>query len=246
MYCTKYHALQAKLCSLKAKLFTQEDYELLIKNPSTYKEFGLLNSHEIQKSSVQQEYSRLAMYIYVKPVREFVKTLVKGLTSESMDLSYYLQIWKAANRLDKSENVIKMALRRVIGTEADLHNIIWVYRLKRYYHLHDEAIYGYLLPIGYHLNPNSMEHLVEAKDTAALLAGVAATPYQDIFPNFNNPEQKVANAVLRAYRKEARSSPILDLCTYLYEKHLESKNLFAIAEGLRLKLRYEDIFNALL
>jgi len=255
---SNYHALDTKLCALRATLI--KDYEYLIKkattslpagsgsgaSPAEWRGLGGSTPIQIKGSvaglcpaNITLEFNRLSKYIYDKPVRDFVKELVYGYANS--DLAHYLSLWKRINRLDKPTQI---SMRKIIGTEADMLNIIFIYRLKRYYHVRGETAYGYLLPIGYRLTTEEIDHMLSAKKEA-FLSELENSFYCGVFRNFNFPEKTMTQAMLQLYKKESRNSSIVALCSYLYEKHLEIRNIKAIYEGLYFKLPHDEILQSL-
>jgi len=227
---SKYHALDTKLCALRATLI--KDFENI--------KGDLLLKYRESPTSITQEFHKLSKYIYDKPIRDFVKELVYGYANS--DIAHYLSLWKGLQRLDKPTQT---SMRKIIGTEADMLNIIFIYRLKRYYHVRGDTAYGYLLPIGYRLTTDEIDRLLSAKKEA-FLSEVLNGSYGDIFKNMDFPERVMSQFMLLLYKKESRNSSIVALCSYLYEKHLEIRNIKAIYEGLRYKLPHNEILSSLL
>ena len=257
---SNYHALDTKLCALRATLI--KDYESIIKKATTslsegsvagvspaerrgqggrapIKKGDLLTNRESPRE-ITLECQKLCKYIYNQPVRDFVKKLVYGYANS--DLTHYLSLWKRINKLDKPTQT---SMRKIIGTEADMLNIIYIYRLKRYYHVRGETAYGYLLPIGYKLTTNEINRMLSAKKEH-FLSELTNSFYNEIFQNMNFPEKNITHVMLQLYKKESRNSSIVALCSYLYEKHLEIRNIRAIYEGLNFKLPPNEILQSLL
>jgi len=165
-----------------------------------------------QTGSSENDFVR---FLFKNSEKKFILTFVNGLESKS--LPYYLTLWRGIGTLDK---INRQAMQRIIGTEIDLQNILWVYRLKRFYSIFDDEIYGFLIPIRYRLSGEAFAKMVACKDIPSLQAEISATIYKNIFEDFSKPEQRLANAVKMRYRTESRRSHIALLCGYLYEKVL--------------------------
>jgi len=154
----------------------------------------------------------LIHFLSKKSEKKFVTDFVNGL--ESKDLQCYLALWRSMGTLNEID---RQAMQRIIGTEIDLQNILWVYRLKHFYEIFGDEAYGFLIPIRYRLSGDAFATIVACKDIAQLQATIQYTIYKDVFRDFNQPEQRLALAVKVRYRTESRRSHIALLCGYLYE-----------------------------
>jgi len=170
--------------------------------------------------SLEDNVARLLHYIHERPLKNFIKSMADGLIIGKTDIQYYLSLWQNLGVLDK---LSQKAMRRVIGMEIDLRNILWIYRLKRYYGVVGDATFGYLIPVGNKIPREMISRMAAYKDIAGLIAEVAQGPYDGVFGDFNHGEQKLAAAVQKQYQREIRKNPnsIATVCGYLYEKSLK-------------------------
>ena len=152
--------------------------------------------------------SSLIRFLAQKSERKFVSAFVK----KPKDLQYYLSLWRGMNMLDTAN---RKAMTRVIGTEIDLKNIVWLYRLKRFYGIFGDKTYGFLIPIRHRLSGDVLAKMAACKDVRSLQAAVSDTIYDNVFGDFVQPEQQLANAVKKLYKVEGRRSHIALLCGYL-------------------------------
>ena len=172
------------------------------------------------RASGKRDSKALLHYIYDRPQKNFLKILATGLNSGRLDTAYYLQLWRGLNMLDKSS---RDALRRVIGAEIDLQNILWMYRLKRFYGVVGDATFAYLIPVGGRLPGEVFVRMANCKDVTALAAEVLQSPYGGVFNNFtdtNRAEEKLFKAVKKLYQREIckNSNSIAAVCLFLYER----------------------------
>jgi len=144
-------------------------------------------------------HSGMLHFLGTKQERDFAKILLSG--SDGKSIEYYLNLWRAAKRLDRATGTI---IQHIVGTEIDLQNILWVYRLKNFYKLYGERVYSYLVPIRYRINAPVFAEMVECRDVNALLLALADTKYGRIFGDFENTEEKLRNAMAQLYKKEAK------------------------------------------
>ena len=247
-----YAAITAKLKAMRSQLLSKTEYETLcnmkdtaslincLKEKYAYQDMsndlyrGLINAYN-------KDYLRISRYIYERPLIHFLKS-VKGPTR---DLSFYIKTWRLINRLDKKN---KLPMLRIFGTEIDLLNIYLIYRLKTYYQVPNNSIYGYLLPMGYRLNPKSVTNMITCENEKTLLNEVQLGPYKGVFIDFLNPEPATSRATLKQYQRESLNYPhsLVPICCYLFEKETEIKNIQGIAAGITLGAKQNVIMNNLL
>lgn len=158
----------------------------------------------------------LIRFLSKKSERKFAALFAGG--PESKNLQYYLALWRGVNALD---GTCRKAMRRILGTEIDLHNILWVYRLKRFYGIFGDETYGFLVPVRYRLSADALDKIVACKTISAMQSQVSTivigSVFGDFLPGDISPEQRIYNAVTKLYQSESRRSHMALLCWYLYE-----------------------------
>lgn len=146
--------------------------------------------------------------------KNFLKTFINGLESDVQDLQYYMSLWRGAKQLQKPHSA---AMQRILGTEIDLQNIIWSYRLKKYYGIFGDTTYGFLVPIRHRLQANIFSQMISCQSADGIQTILSDTIYRDIFGDFSNAQKCLTNAVKARYLAEERHSHIALLCGFLYE-----------------------------
>jgi len=150
----------------------------------------------------------LMFYIHCPQEKAFLRTA----TQKPKDINYFLQLWRLAKTLKKPD---KKAMTNILGTEIDLTNIIWAYRLKKFYAIYGDATFGYLIPIHYKLSSEVFNRIAAEKNPDELPNILLSTPYAGVFNNFTNPEKKL-NAVLHTkYKTADKTSHIALTCAQL-------------------------------
>ena len=168
------------------------------------------------------------------------------LPSVELDLRYYSRINKIkAKGLSKSNS---LAFDYIFGVEADLRNIMWVYRLKRRFDVPTSLIYAYLVPSYYRLKKDDLAGLAETSDLPSLNAALAETPYGSVFSDNNRLEIGYYSEMKKVYSRASRLFPnsIASAIAYLYFKEIELKNITALIEGVRYGLSPDDILKHLI
>lgn len=174
---------------------------------------------------LEADLAKICMYVE-KPLRDYLRgEFVPALQAAKIP---------AAPAKDKS-------LTRVFGVETDLRNILWMYRLKKFHSVHGDGIFGFLNPKTHRLTSEEIARLAHAKDLQSFSDMVAMGFYRNVFAEgFAFAEQKITREIRRQYRREGGGLAII--CGYLFARHLEEKNLQAIAKGMAGGLSLREIF----
>jgi len=151
----------------------------------------------------------LLRYLSKRGQRKFAETFIDWL--ENRNLSQYLVLWRSVGGLD---GVHRGVMQRVLGTEIDLQNILWMYRLKRFYGIFGDTTYGFLVPVRYRLSADVFARMANCEDAGGLRAEMSGT----IYGGFGLTERELAQDVIAKYRAEGRRSYVALLCGYLYER----------------------------
>lgn len=153
-----------------------------------------------------------------------------------LDLYYYTNLWRAKNKYLRGVN--KDIAARISGTEIDMQNLIWIYRLKAYYKPAEQLMYKYIIPINYKISPELILQLVEADSEESLRALIKATPYGVFFADYIHIEDSLGKALSYAYRRTRgkKQNLIASIVWYLFRKEMEIKRIISIAEGVNYSL----------
>jgi len=217
-------------------------------------ELNLLIGKELKIDSSKLKASKnTAEFIQNLQGTDFYGMLTKALTSHSslfeietqLDLYYYMNLWKQQRRfLDKANFIV---MERINGTEIDLRNIMWVYRLKKYYNLNDARIYAYLIPIGYRLKRTELIRMIQCPTINELSAEIQNSPYGPVFGDLSNLERSYYRQMSRLYNNASIYHPksLAYAAGFVFFKGLELRNLTSLLEGVRYKLKPKDIMSYL-
>jgi len=150
-----------------------------------------------------------------------------------LDLYYYMHLW--AFRKKRLDSANRKAIALINGTEIDLQNISWAYRLKTYYRVEDTTVYTYLIPYRYKLSQTGLARIVEAQSAEELNAAILATPYARYFAeemSVDVMKRKAMDGVFRAARRLYPHTLAATL-SYLYEKETEIRRIVSLLESVR-------------
>jgi len=145
--------------------------------------------------------------------KENARKFAMDFLQKPRDINYFVRLWRGAKKLCTAD---RLAMQHVLGMEIDMLNIMWLYRLKRFYGIIGEVSYGYLIPIRHKLCAENMDKMVACADTQSLQAVISATVYRNIFGDFSTPEKSLNTAILARYKSCGKRSLMALLCGYLY------------------------------
>ncbi len=159
-----------------------------------------------------------------------------------LDFYTYNEIWKSQNKnLSKKDLNAQMAIN---GMDIDIHNIMYIYRLKKYYNIDKDRIYTNLIPINYRLKQNKLEDLIDAVSEEDFLDYVRKTCYKDVFDGYfmNDPELSYYKFMYKIHLDAERKDPfsLQKVTAYFYKKGQEVRNLITLIECVRYGLRPEE------
>lgn len=162
----------------------------------------------------------------------------------TLDGLYYSLLWRATEKyLSKSEQA---DMKKYLGSNVDLLNIIWIWRGKKYFKFDNKLIYTYLLPVRYKLTERLITGLVETENSEDIPLMLEKTPYRHLFDkigegyfveeNYRDMRYKTAKRIFRQ-----KPASIAGLFSYLSLKELELLNITRIIEGVRYDINPEMI-----
>ncbi|MBE6012181.1 MAG: hypothetical protein E7234_06455 [Lachnospiraceae bacterium] len=162
----------------------------------------------------------------------------------SLDFYYYNRLWRDKNKYLKGRN--KSIMTDITGTEIDMQNIIWIYRLKKYYQIKSNDIFKYLIPIHYRLSGDSISKLVEAPNMNILYDYILNTPYGYAFKDESDLTRCYNNVMYKAYeRYMTQQNSIAQITDFLHRKQIETENIISLIEGVRYSLSPDEIMKYL-
>jgi V/A-type H+-transporting ATPase subunit C len=95
----------------------------------------------------------------------------------ALDLAYWQKLWSSASQIP---GVDRMQALRVIGPLIDMTNLMWAIRYRVYYHLSEEEIINYTLPISYRVHDEDIRSIAAGGDIVRIL--------DRIYPGLSNVE----------------------------------------------------------
>jgi len=171
-----------------------------------------------KKMSIDQAASSICLYLSDVCQRKFIL----AAASIDTDINSYITMWKTLSQMDTTNIRI---IRRILGSEIDMTNIIWMYRLKRYRRIKGDATYGYLIPIRSRLSVVATQKMAECETPRHLVDEIENSVYaKKIYFNKKiTPEQQLTAYIAKCYKAAAKQYPntMAPVLAYLYQRKSE-------------------------
>ncbi len=197
----------------------------------------------------------------IKSIDEFFKiinnTKYKKILKkyfENKDTEY--SIFDIENELDKMylKSIYNSAgnnknLKKMIGAKIDFTNILWIYRMKKYYNFSEDKIEKSIIDINYALKKNQILLLVKAKNIEELNEILKRTVYSNIATDdIYELECNMKKYLHGLYIKNFKSNLLSINCIYSYLNlvELENKDIISIIEAVRYGIDKEQLLKKLI
>lgn len=173
---------------------------------------------------------------------------------ENKDTEY--SIFEIENELDKIylKSIYNSAgnnknLKKMIGAKIDFTNILWIYRMKKYYNFSEDKIEKSIIDINYALKKNQILLLVKAKNIEELNEILKRTVYSNIATDdIYELECNMKKYLHGLYIKNFKSNLLSINCIYSYLNlvELENKDIISIIEAVRYGIDKEKLLKKLI
>lgn len=197
----------------------------------------------------------------IKSIDEFLKiinnTKYKKILKkyfENKDTEY--SIFEIENELDKMylKSIYNSAgnnknLKKMIGAKIDFTNILWIYRMKKYYNFSEDKIEKSIIDINYAIKKNQILLLVKAKNIEELNEILKKTVYSNIATDdIYELECNMKKYLHGLYIKNFKSNLLSINCIYSYLNlvELENKDIISIIEAVRYGIDKEKLLKKLI
>ena len=197
----------------------------------------------------------------IKSIDEFLKII--NNTKYKKILKKYFEnknteysIFEIENELDKMylKSIYNSAgnnknLKKMIGAKIDFTNILWIYRMKKYYNFSEDKIEKSIIDINYALKKNQILSLVKAKNIEELNEILKKTVYSNIATDdIYELECNMKKYLHGLYIKNFKSNLLSINCIYSYLNlvELENKDIISIIEAVRYGIDKEKLLKKLI
>ena len=140
------------------------------------------------------------------------------------------------------KGVEKKQMLELIGSEADMLNLMWIYRSRVKLELPPELVYSYIIPIYHHVRQTDILKMANAKSADELLGLLQQTRYGALFTG-----KDLEIGYLRFFQtlcmRMLRSNPysLASIQCYMWLKEIEFRNIISIIESIRYGLEPEEM-----
>lgn len=137
--------------------------------------------------------------------------------------------------------------KKIIGSEIDLLNILWIFRMKKYYHLEDEKINQILIKRYYKLNPNIIKKVIQTNSFEEIKETMKKTVYINVFTSENDLEEKIDKYLYEINKKIFRNdmTSIAYVLAYVNMIDYENNDIINTIEGIRYNMDKTEILKRL-
>ncbi len=197
----------------------------------------------LSSRTVEELISKLSRKPYYSILNSTLREGVKiGRLENALDLWYFTKLLKIATS-SGLRSVVKF-----LKKQADLMNIVWVYRGRFLFGFEPGKILNTVLPFGYHIRGGILNKLASSKDEEEFFEALAGTPYGDIIPGKDTKvsrefvlERRLIHSLYREARKLIRnySNGFDVLVGYIHLLEYEIKNITTVIETVRYGLSVE-------
>ena len=158
-----------------------------------------------------------------------------------LDIYYFIRLNKLRNKY--LSGLDKKLAGEVNGIRVDMTNLMWIYRLKKYYNIEEKAMYAYLIPLRHRLGKEQIARMVESHDMAGLMEEIGKTAYGKYFGAGRSHERDMSAVLSGAYRRvrRANADSVAGIIAYIHFKDIEIENIISLIEGVRYGLGRDEI-----
>jgi len=181
---------------------------------------------------------RMKYHKILKKYQEKDKINVFEVENE-MDKLYFETLY------DKVQMVAN--LKKIVGSEIDLLNVLWIFRVKKYYHFEKNKLKQILIKRNYKLNSSKIEKLIQANTFEELQEIMQKTVYKDIFIEENTLEENMDKYLYSINKKifERDISSIAYIFAYVNMIDYENNDMINTIEGIRYHMDKQEILKRL-
>ena len=165
-----------------------------------------------------------------------------------------INVFEVENEMDKLyfetlyDTIKKEAnLKKIIGSEIDLLNVLWIFRIKKYYNFENEKINQILIKRYYKLKPNTMKKIEQTNTFEEIKEIMKDTVYKDVFFDENNLEENIDKYLYEINKKIFRNdmTSIAYVLAYVNMIDYENNDIINTIEGIRYNMDKTEILKRL-
>ncbi len=209
-----------------------------------YTSFELSGLAEVNTYAGLQELLKNTPYAPVlqRHQRAHLEEIDESSLEYDLRMAYYRRLLALVQRDTGGE--AGRELRRLVQMRAELNNITYLYRLKKYFHADADTIRRSLIPLWCLFSQAEVEKLIRSGSEEDVLAALQKTYHAYLprarFTYIENYVERMLYHICRQYL-ETSVHPALILMSYLDLSSIEIHNLINIVEGARYQVANDRI-----
>ena len=219
-------------------IHTDRDY---IDSPHALVYIGRYGDLDFQRLSASGSFPELVEHLKGTPYYRYLVPLTQGEKSRfqvemSLDLAY-VSIFKSCLELLTREEQQKVL--QITGIKADLQNLQWIYRGKKFYHLPPDILLNYSISFGGRLDNAAIRELCYSKDVSGVADHLKESRYRFLFQHDRTRDLFMERRISRYlyYRllefKRKSSMDIVAIIVYFDLLDFEIRDIITIMENIR-------------
>lgn len=163
-------------------------------------------------------------------------------------------LFEIENTIDKTyfEHLYDIAgknanFKKIVGSEIDLLNISWIYRLKKYYNFDKNSIINFLIKRYYKISKKTINQLIEANSYEEYSEALKQTKYKQIAQDEDYINQYVDKYLYKINKTVFKQDISTNAYIYAYINIIEYENndIINTIEGLRYNVEKAEILKRL-
>lgn len=165
-----------------------------------------------------------------------------------------INVFEVENEMDKlyfetlyDKVKLDANLKKIIGSEIDLLNVLWIFRIKKYYNFDSEKIKKFLINRYYKLNQNIINKIIQANSFQEIKEIMEKTVYKKVFIQETDFEQKI-DQYLYEINKKIFQNDIMSVAyifAYINIIDYENNDIINTIEGIRYNMDKKEILKRL-
>ena len=165
-----------------------------------------------------------------------------------------INVFEVENEMDKLyfetlyDTIKKEAnLKKIIGSEIDLLNVLWIFRIKKYYNFEVQKLENILIKRYYKLNPKILNKLTCINSFEELKEVMQETVYKSVFTDEEDLEENMDRYLYNINKKIFRNDTMsmAYIWGYINMVEYENNDIINTIEGIRYNMEKKEILRRL-
>ena len=215
----------------------QEDIKLLADHSITSEIFSYIDYENVIKArSISEFIESLKGTIYYKILKVYLNedsVKMQFYMEMSLDRIYFRKLKDIITVLKGKDNIL---MTELLGKNADLLNIQWIYRAKKFYSISSEEILNYALEGGIKYDYKKLKEFCYFDDIDKIKEVVNGTEYEILFKSedilMERDMERYLYYLLDDLLKKGNNTIIVPI-TFLHKLEYEVRDLFTILECIK-------------